>query len=118
MAEVHHSSLGGTDPSGYLTALATPELRRGEAYLLGRWYAGGVLAMELTPLVTADAATFVNLHDPSALALAGLSLSLSDEGALRLGAVAGLGDRPEGFLPASELGMAPTAAYLELRLYR
>jgi hypothetical protein len=123
-AEVYLQSFGATDAADYSAAFLDPRYARGEVWLLGLAYAGVAVGQEITPLVSANVSVIGNVVDPSALLVAGLSVSVSDDAAIALGAFYGLGERPgeldltTGSLPLnSEFGLYPAALYSQVRVY-
>ncbi|MEJ2080751.1 MAG: hypothetical protein P8Y94_00920 [Acidobacteriota bacterium] len=122
-AEYHYNQAGGRSPSDYLQQLTTTAYREGAVYLLGRHYLSGGLSRDLTPLLTLNAETLVNLADGSFYSVPSLEYSLSENVYLSGGAYLGIGagpKRPSGSSSAqveSEFGSYPDLYYLSGRYY-
>lgn len=120
--ELHYSSLGADDPADYLTvATTTPEVLRGEMFLLGRFYGAANVSYEATPLITLNVLWIQSLIDGSALFGPSLSWDFDQNVAVGLGALIGVGERPDftGVVPElkTELGTAPALYFGEVRFY-
>ncbi len=136
--EAGYSGAGADDPSGYLAVASGQRASRGEIWQLGQGYAGLLVAQEITPLVSANAAAIVNVLDPSMLLTPGISWSVADNAVVVAGAYVGVGERPDpvplGLDPTtvavlapteaalsrsvrSEFGLYPAAAFLQLKAY-
>ena len=142
MAEGYVQTFGATDPDGYLEVAESERFTRGEIWQMGRSYAALTVMQEVTPLVYANVGGVVNVEDPSALAITGVSWSVADNATLTGGGYFGLGPRPDvveldltidpaTFTPTlglptdeelaasvnSEFGLYPAFAYLALSTY-
>ena len=135
--EVYVQTFGADDPDSYLEVAADPHFVRGEWWLMGRYYGALALSQEVTPLVLANLSVVANLGDASALIGPNTVISVSENSELVVGAMAGLGARPEEpDLPAllaeamqgsdelgahlgvqSEFGLVPLVAYLQMKAY-
>jgi hypothetical protein len=124
--ELFYNGLGAVQASDYAgflldTANSTAErLARGEAFNIGRYYAGIALAQEVTPLLNVTLSAIGNLTDPSAFVIAGLQWSVVENGRLAMGALIPVGEKPD---PAntttpipSEFGIAPAMGYAVMKV--
>lgn len=114
--EGYVQSNGAASPEDALTVALDPHWARGEQWALGRWYAAVSAGYELTPLVSPSLAVITNLTDPSVLLSGSLAWSVGDEATVGIGAVVGLGERPELAL-ASEFGTYPASVFANLKAY-
>jgi hypothetical protein len=128
-AELHWNGLGSGDPEGYREILEGEALARGESYLLGRAYAGGLAAW--TPdeegRLRVALAVLGNLEDRSASVSPSASYDLGQSGRIILGGLIPTGAEPElqaqagAPLPVirlrSEFGSYGRLGYLQLALY-
>lgn len=118
--EAHYNGAGARSSDAYLThALSSPELERGEVFLLGRLYAGLAASYLLTPQLSLSLSAITNLADPSALIVTALRYDAAENVDLRLGAFTGIGARTaidEGRL-GSELGAYGHLVFLDLALW-
>lgn len=112
--EAHFNGYGTQDADtafDYLSFGNTSEAHtRGEAYLLGRWYAGAYFNYRPHELVNITTSVMVNLTDPTALITWGLSYEVAASVDLGLGGLHGVGD---GF----ELGAFGQMLYLQMAAY-
>jgi hypothetical protein len=86
LLEYYCNGFGEEEPKNYPTLFTTERVRRGEVFNFGRHYLGALLQYELHPLVHAELFGQWNLLDHSVLIGPLLSVSLSNESDLRLGA--------------------------------
>lgn len=101
--EAHYNGAGAASQRDYGQHAATsPELARGEVFLLGRYYAGAAASYQLTEQLTVTVSALVNLGDPSALIVTSLRYDIAENVDLRLGAFTGVGARTD--LASSDLG--------------
>jgi hypothetical protein len=118
--EAHYNGAGTDQPDRYIAhALGSGPLRRGETYLLGRWYLGGAAAWQATPLVNLSVSVIANLQDPSALVVTRASWDVAQDISLAIGAFNSIGARPPSppLVLRSELGAAGHLVYLELAAF-
>jgi hypothetical protein len=121
--ELYYQSSGKANPDEYLTVLAGPRYVRGELWLAGRVYGGVAAQVQVTPLLTAGVASFVNLEDPSAMIAPTLSWSVAEDADVVVGGYAGWGSRPTvpanppGFGVRSEFGLYPAVVFVQARSY-
>ena len=120
--EFQHDSFGATSVDGYLAAAQVPEIRRGEAFLLGRDYLALNLNWQARPLLALSLFALRNLHDASMLLEPALNWDFAQEAAIGAGALYGLGKgtHPGPFgiaVPRSEFGTLPDTVFAELRFY-
>jgi hypothetical protein len=116
--ELYVQTNGATDSDDYLLRALEPRYARGELWALGRLYAGLAVAQEFTPTVSGALAVLANLEDPSFLLAPTLAVNVSAETALSAGMYVGVGERPEGFVARSEMGLLPATAFVRLAVYR
>lgn len=128
-AEVHWNGLGTGDPDRYLEVLQGDPLARGESYLLGRAYAGGlaVWSPDAEGRLRVALAVLANVEDPSASFSPSASYDLGQAGRITLGGLVPAGEEPELVVqpgmpvPAprlrSEFGSYGRLGYLQLALY-
>ena len=123
--EVFYNGLGTDDPGEYSsfltdTSSTTAErISRGEAFNLGRYYAGIAVTQEVTPLVNLTLSAIGNLTDPSAFVIAGLQWSVVTNGRVTAGALIPVGEKPDqakGKLAPSEYGLYPAMGYAVMKL--
>jgi hypothetical protein len=117
LLEYYFNGFGEAGPADYPQLFNTERVTRGEIFNFGRHYLGGLLQYEFHPLVQGDLFALWNLLDQSVLIGPLLSVSLSDEADMRLGAYFPLGTAFVGSRIQSEFGLYPQVYYLELRLY-
>lgn len=117
LLEYYFNGFGKEEAADYPVLFDTERIRRGEVFNFGRQYFGGLLQYEFHPLVQGHAVTLWNLHDHSLLVSPLLTVSLSNEADLRLGAYFPLGSGLVGSRVRSEFGLYPQVYYLQLRLY-
>lgn len=117
LLEYYVNGFGKEAPADYPALFNTERVRRGEVFNFGRQYLGGLLQYEFHPLVQGHAVTLWNLHDHSLLVSPLLTVSLSNEADLRLGAYLPLGTGRVGSRVRSEFGLYPQVYYLQVRLY-
>ncbi|MCB9515494.1 MAG: hypothetical protein H6693_04830 [Candidatus Latescibacteria bacterium] len=120
--EFQHDSFGATSVDGYLAAAQVPEIRRGEAFLLGRDYLALNLNWQARPLLALSLFALRNLHDASMLLEPALNWDFAQEAAIGAGGLYGLGKgtHPGPFgiaVPRSEFGTLPDTVFAELRFY-
>lgn len=132
--EGYLQTLGETDPDRYLLRATEDRWARGELWLYGVGYVGVAVSHQLTPLLTASAASVVNVVDPSAFVAPSLSWSVAENAELSAGAYFGAGARPgpvdtealgspdpEVAAAAlginSEFGYWPSVGWMQVRLY-
>ena len=115
--EVHYNGAGEPEAENYLEATQRLEMRAGESFLVGRWYAAMGLDYEWTPLVRPMLVYFQNLTDGSALLAPSLRWDIGQETVFDLGAIVGLGTEPDGLTPKSEFGSTPDVYHASLRVY-
>lgn len=102
--ELYVQTFGTTDPFEYLVVADDPRVARGEVWLYGVAYAGAAVSQELTPILTANLAGFVNLTDASALVAPTIAWNVSSEASLNAGLYTGFGGRPTATSPFQLLG--------------
>lgn len=90
-AEAHWNGFGANDPQGYLEVAQADRVRRGEVTSLGRLYSGVSMSWQVHPLRTLSAAVLTNWDDGSTLLQPTLTWSLSNNSALLVGVIAGIG---------------------------
>jgi hypothetical protein len=117
LLEYYYNGFGEPDPEAYPQLLGSERFARGEIFNLGRHYLGAVFEYEPHPLVQATLFGQWNLLDQSGLIGPLLSVSLSDEADLRLGAYFPFGADLIGLQVRSEFGLYPRVYYMQLRLY-
>ena len=117
LVEYYYNGFGEPEAADYPRLFNAQRLSRGEVFNLGRHYLGAIFEYEFHPLVQGAIFGQWNLLDVSGLIGPLLSVSLSDEADLRLGAYFPWGDDPIGFQTRSEFGLYPRIYYLQLRLY-
>lgn len=139
-AEAYVQTFGAEDPEEYLVVALSDRFTRGEVWSLGRWYTAVAVGQQITPLISANLGTVVNLADPSALLTPGLNWNLANNARLGVGAFVGLGERPDEVDPLdlidpttlqplpedeaarllglnSEFGLYPAAVFLNMAAY-
>ena len=119
-AEGFYNGYGVADANDYLPFLMDPKksarLWRGEAFHVGRYYAGLSASQELNPLWTLTLSSIANLGDPSALFTAGLRWSIVQNARVTAGLMLPVGERPEGLAMRSEMGSFPVIGYGVIKL--
>ena len=118
--EFFYNGYGVDDPDNYMTFISDPvrseRLLRGEAFNMGRYYAGLSLSQEAHPLLHISLAAITNLLDPSALLTAGLRWSVVQNAKILAGAMIPIGKKPQGLSFKSEYGAMPVAGYVVMKL--
>ncbi len=126
--ELMFNGYGASGAGGYLQYLTGTgkgeRLARGEAFNMGRYYAGLMIRQEINPLVSISFSAIANLGDPSAVFAAGVSWSADENIRLTAGVMVPAGSAPyfpagsnAGSLPVirSEFGLMPALAYTVLK---
>jgi hypothetical protein len=127
--ELFYNGYGTARPAGYAAFLFDrirgERLARGEAFHVGRWYAGIAVSQEAHPLVTVNVSVIANLQDPSAMLVGGLQWSMAQDARLSAGLMVPVGRSPAleptmfgipVLRTRSEFGMSPLVGYLVMRL--
>ncbi len=117
LLEYYYNGFGQADAASYVRLATSRRLARGELFNLGQHYLGGLLDYEFHPLVRGFLFGQWNLLDLSGLVGPLISVSISDEADLRLGAYFPWGARIRGTRLRSEYGLYPRIYYAQLRLY-
>lgn len=115
--EYHRNGPGASEPGDYLLNALNAAYIEGSVYLLGRNYLAPGLTVEISPLLSANAAALINIDDSSALLAPSLTYSVSDNATASIGAYVGTGDVPEAEVPRSEFGSYPDTWYLSFKYY-
>ncbi|MEZ4415430.1 MAG: hypothetical protein R3E10_06720 [Gemmatimonadota bacterium] len=119
--EVHRNGLGHTDAADYLAALQSPELARGETYLLGRDYLGAAFSYQATDRLGLALSALTNLDDPSLSLTPLASYDLGQNARIQAGALLTTGETPRldpsAPLLRSEFGAYGRLFYTGLALY-
>ena len=102
VVEVQRDGLGATSPAGLLVAAASRAFSQGEMQVLGREVGAVQLSYALHPLVSASGLVLGNLRDGSFVASPGVSWSVSESVAVRVGAYFGVG---KGVVDGGEVGL-------------
>lgn len=121
MGELHYNGAGADEPADFPTIREAAPYRRGEVFLLGEFYAGGLAMYEVHPLVNISLSWLQSLTDGSALAGPALSWDFAQEVTLAAGALVPVGERMTlgpGLTPAvgSEFGLYPLVVFTDVRL--
>lgn len=93
--EYHYNGWGAEDSSGYLRALSSERVQRGEVFGAGRHYLGLVGSYQVTDLLSAQAIALVNVTDPSAQVMPVVEYWFAQSVILRAGAFVPIGERPD-----------------------
>ena len=116
--EGHYNGTGVLRASEYLAHYqSSPALKRGESYLLGRWYAGASAIWKISELFQLSLVALCNLQDPSWLLAGAWTYQVTQGTELSLGMYQGIGKNPLIKLKSelrSELGSAGGMYYLAL----
>lgn len=127
--ELHLNGLGAGEPEGYLEILQGEALARGESYLLGRLYAGGLVSWnpDEDGRARLSIAALGNLDDGSASLTPSASYDVGQSARLTLGGLFTVGDEPGLLQPPgggqpvlrlrSEFGSYGRMAYLVLAVF-
>ncbi len=123
--EAHFNGEGVASAADYARTFGdSPPHRRGEVYLLGRWYAGTVASWQTEDArLRVRAGALLNIADPSALALWSLAWEVSEGADIEFGGLDGLGpalEWPAGaVLPEvrSEFGAIGHLVYMRTTLW-
>jgi hypothetical protein len=118
-AEAYYNGAGARGPEGYLTELMSPRVAIGEAYTLGRIYAGVAGEWQIHPLLELDLAALGNLTDPSAMLAPTLRYGLAENVSLIGGAYLPFGRSPNTRTGAaqSEFGLYPEVYHFDAKLW-
>lgn len=125
--EAHYNGLGAEDASDYfglLTDLGDPPkarepYRRGQGYLLGRWYLGALASYRPIETVSLATSLLLNVADPSLMITTSITYSPSADMEIGLGAFSTVGGRPT-LVPlalTSEFGSYGQFVYLQIAAY-
>ena len=119
--EYQRDGLGATSPEGLIAAAQSRPFTQGEMQVLGRDVGALQLSYPLHPLVSASALFLGSLRDGSLLVAPGLSYSVTESVAVRLGAFFGTGEEPvvEGgtWALGSEFGALPRVVFAAANLF-
>jgi hypothetical protein len=119
-AEGYFNGAGARTARDYAVELASPRVAVGEAYTVGRAYAGLAADWQPHPLLHAELATIANLEDPSAIFAPTLRYSVAENASLVAGAYVPLGRAPEysgSMTLRSEFGLYPQLYHLDAKLW-
>jgi hypothetical protein len=120
-AEVAFNGAGARGPEDYVSELSSRRLALGEAYNVGRVYAGLAADWQLHPLVGLALSALSNLQDPSAILAPGLHYSIAENASLVAGAFIPLGQGPRysttGIRARSEFGLYPEIYHVDAKLW-
>jgi hypothetical protein len=99
-AEYHYNEAGTSEPGDYLDLTATTPYREGAVYLLGRHYLVPGVIHPITPLLSLNLQSIINLDpdDPSAYFTMQLEYSISNNSYLAGGLYKSAGKGPSGQL--------------------
>lgn len=115
--EGHFNGSGVERVTQYLAHQRADVVRRGETYLLGRWYAGAAIAWKLSEQFQLSTSALCNVYDPSWTIASAFTYRITQGTELTLGAFQGIGRIPRlQPLPklGSEFGSAGGVYYLGL----
>ncbi len=117
VVEYQHDPFGASRPSDLAAVAMSPAATRQELQVLGRDEVAAQGSFQVYPLVSAELLALWNVRDGSALVSPALSISLTNETNLRVGAFlpTGAGTSPTG--PRSEYGPQPVSAYMALSAF-
>ncbi len=136
--EVYVQTVGAPNADGYLAVLTSERAARGELWLAGIGYVALSVSQEITPLLSASLAAFMNVRDPSALLAPALSWDVASNATLGVGGYVGIGARPDdpdllalgqflagdrsdevlaGLGVRSELGLIPGVVFVRVAAY-
>ena len=119
--ELHYNGSGAAKPEDYLEEFNSERFAVGEAYNVGRLYAGVVLDFEVHPLLHALFSAISNLEDPSALVAPEVDYNLAQNAMVVLGAFIPIGRGPSyaaGEVTArSEFGLYPQIYHVDAKLF-
>lgn len=117
VVEYQHDPFGASRPSDLAAAATSPAAARRELQVFGQDEVAAQGSYQLHPLVSAELLTLWNLRDASAIVSPALSISLTSEMNLRVGAFlpTGAGASPAG--PRSEYGARPNSAYVAFSVF-
>ena len=120
-AEYHYSGFGASEPAQILSMLATPAFQdrylRGDTQILSRHAIAVTGSYEQSADLIWSAQWVLNPADRSGVAVPGFTFTLQDDILLDANAYIPYGRPPAGAQLRSEYGVAPVAAFLQLRLY-
>lgn len=121
-AEYHHNGLGSGDPTQYAARFATPQIRRGESYYVGRHYLGGAVVHQVTDRLSIAFSNLLNLQDPSVALTPAVTYDAGQRIRLSVGGLISVGSKPTfdaAGLPdlRSEYGTYGHFGYVQLSLY-
>jgi hypothetical protein len=119
-AEAYFNGAGAREAADYVGELSSRRLSVGEAYNLGRIYAGLAAQWQLHPLLSADLAAIANLQDPSAIIAPVVRYSLAENASIVAGAFIPLGPAPRHtttIAARSEFGLYPQMYHVDAKLW-
>lgn len=115
--EGHFNGAGVERVSQYQAHQLSGVVRRGETYLLGRWYAGAAASWKLSEQLQLSTSALCNVREPSWTVASAFTYRITQGTELTLGAFQGIGKvprlRPQPKL-GSEFGSAGGVYYLAL----
>lgn len=110
--EYHFNGVGAEKPEDYLShAFQSEELARGETYLLGQHYLGGLISYKAHDLVMMALSYMTNLSEPSSLIIWNVNYSLAASVDLGVGGFHGVGPQ------TTEFGLRGDMVYLQLAAF-
>ncbi len=116
--EYQHDGFGAARGADLVAVAASAPYRRGEMQVLGRDVLAGQLSWQVHPLAKAELLVLGDLRDGSVLAAPAVSVSASNDVALRGGIFVAAGRGADAFgLPRSEFGALPRSGYLSVSAY-
>jgi hypothetical protein len=93
--EYYFNGWGASDPAGYLGALRSDRVTRGEVFGAGRHYLGLVAAWQASELVTVAGTAITSLQDPSVMFVPALEYWAEQSVLMRVGGYLPLGRGPD-----------------------
>ena len=119
LVEYQRDGYGARDAAGLGAVLLSRPFQRGELQVLGRDVVAGRLEYQAHPLVAAELLVLWDAGDGSAIAGPAVTVSASNDLAVRAGAFLPAGRSGLGAFgaPASEFGVAPSFSYASVSLF-
>jgi hypothetical protein len=121
-AEYHYSGFGAPSAEQILPNLRDPTFRerylRGDTQILGRQAAGVLGSYEFSPEITLSSQWLFSPVDRSGVLVPSLTWTIDDRWSVLLNGYVAYGPAPTGATLTSEFGALPTAAFVQVRMYR
>ncbi|MCO4763349.1 MAG: hypothetical protein KC502_17665 [Myxococcales bacterium] len=93
--ELSFNGPGAKTTGGYMAAFSSPNLQRGTAYFVGRWYGAAMVNWQANDVWTVSGTAMANLADKSTLLAGSVAWSVGESANLMASVYGGVGDAPD-----------------------